>query len=129
MACTVHEDYVRRRLKEGLAPPDDRSMRQWDQLDDDLIDSNRQFADHIPVKVRALGYHIAAHGSGDPGALVPKLEADEVILLGKMEHQRWVAERRLAGWTLGRRTSRTEPRPISFRGKKCQRTFESTILT
>jgi voltage-gated potassium channel Kch len=102
-AKALHDDYVRRRNASGPVAADDRSMRLWTELDDDLIDSNRQNADHIPVKLRAIGYHIALQGSPDPGTLVTEFSDAEVNLLGKMEHQRWMAERFLAGWVFGPR--------------------------
>jgi voltage-gated potassium channel Kch len=103
MARALHADYVRNRREQHPASADDRSMRDWDQLDDDLIDSNRQLADHIPVKLRAIGYHIARRGSNDPGRLVREFSDAQIELLAKMEHQRWMAERFLAGWQRGPR--------------------------
>jgi len=74
-----------------------------DPLDDDLAESNRQLADHMLVKLRAVGCHTTAKGKNDPGIVVERFEPDELELLAKMEHQRWMAERYLAGWTLGPR--------------------------
>jgi hypothetical protein len=101
MARSLHAAYVHLKEKEGLAVADDRSMRDWDELDDDLVESNRQLADHIPVKLRAIGCRLAHETDRDPGVLVPALTDEERLLLGKIEHRRWVAERRLAGWRHG----------------------------
>jgi hypothetical protein len=101
MAEDLHTAYVNLRRQEGLAAADDRSMRDWTDLDDDLVESNRQLADHIEVKLRAIGCRLAHENDGDPGVLVPALTGDETLLLGKIEHRRWVAERRLAGWRDG----------------------------
>jgi hypothetical protein len=100
MARNLHAAYVRLRQQEGLAA-DERSMRDWEELDDDLVESNRQLADHIPVKLRAIGCRLAREGDGDPGILVSALTREETLLLGRIEHRRWVAERRLAGWRDG----------------------------
>lgn len=101
MARAMHEDYVRRRRQDRNVSSDDRNLRDWEHLDDDLLESNRQQADHIPVKARAIGCHIVPRNNQDPGTLVVELSEHEVKLLGKMEHQRWMAERYLAGWVAG----------------------------
>jgi TrkA-N domain/RyR domain len=102
MANALHKDYVNRLPAAERTRPDNRSAYPWERLDDDLVESNRQLADHIPVKLRAVGCHTAVRGdASDPGRLVQEFEKDEVELLARMEHKRWMAERFLAGWTLG----------------------------
>jgi hypothetical protein len=101
MAKALHRDYVRRALESGRARPGDEATRPWEQLDDELVDSNRQAADHIFVKVRALGYHPSRPRDHDPSGLVEEFNPQEVELLAKMEHRRWMAERYLGGWTYG----------------------------
>jgi voltage-gated potassium channel Kch len=104
MARTLHEDYLGKLPEAERSRPEKRSSYPWDLLDDDLVESNRQLADHIPVKLRAVGCHTAARGNqDDPGIAVDRFEGAELELLAKMEHKRWMAERFLAGWTLGPR--------------------------
>jgi len=98
MARALHEYHRRSVHESGRATPDDRSLRDWDSLADDLIDSNRQAADHIWVKLRAAGCHAIRKGQPDPGPIVKEFRPEEVERLAKMEHQRWMAERYLAGW-------------------------------
>ncbi len=93
LALAIHQDYCDHRRQQGKTADNDPSMVQWEQLDEGLKDSNRQQADHISVKLRAIGrtleqYAIAPHAFTE----------DEVELLAKMEHARWNAERFLAGW-------------------------------
>jgi len=99
LARALHEDYVARRLSEGR-PSDDASMRPWEELDESLKNSSRASADHIPVKLRAIGCCIANEGAA--GDRVASFEPAEVELLAKMEHARWCAERLLSGWLPGR---------------------------
>ena len=102
IAKKLHEDYLARLPEAERSRPENRSSRPWDLLDDDLVESNRQLADHIPVKLRAVACHMTVKGNqNDPGVLVDRFERDEIELLAKMEHKRWMAERFLAGWTLG----------------------------
>jgi hypothetical protein len=103
MARAMHENYVARQMKNNPDRPRVGNLAYWQQLTDDLIDSNRQQADHIPVKLRAIGSHVAV--KGDPKELGPLVEGfteKEVELLAKLEHRRWMAERFLAGWVHGR---------------------------
>ncbi|MGA7919088.1 MAG: hypothetical protein WCA38_05400 [Candidatus Acidiferrales bacterium] len=103
-ARALHEHHVR-----GTSA--DPKVFTWDAIDDDLLDSNRQAADHIPVKLRAIGCHAVRKGEDDPGTPVTKFTPDEVELLAKMEHRRWMAERFLAGWCPGAKDieNRTSP--------------------
>ncbi len=102
MAKALHEDYLTRLPAEARTRKDNRSAYPWDRLDDDLVESNRQLADHIPVKLRAVGCYTTARGDPNhPGKPIDRFEKDEVEVLAKMEHRRWMAERFLAGWTLG----------------------------
>lgn len=102
MARKLHEDYLAKLPEAERSRPENRSSYPWDRLDDDLVESNRQLADHIPVKLRAIGCHTTARGNpDDPGEPVDHFEKDEIELLAKLEHKRWMAERFLAGWTPG----------------------------
>jgi hypothetical protein len=103
MARALHEDYVSKLGEADKDYPANPSAAPWELLSEQLRESNRQAADHIPVKLRAVGCHTARTGSGDPGELVSKFTAQEVEGLAKMEHRRWMAERflDLAGWALG----------------------------
>jgi hypothetical protein len=102
MARTLHEDYLRKLPEAERSQPESRNSYPWNLLDDDLVESNRQAADHIPVKLRAVDCHTAARGNqDDPRVLVDRFEGVDLELLSKMEHRRWMAERFLAGWTSG----------------------------
>jgi len=105
LARAIHEDYVAKRLAEGRSPDDD-SMQPWEKLDENLKNSSRGAADHIPVKLRAIGCRVvdADEEASEVGAgeLITSFEPQEIELLGRMEHARWCAERLLAGWLPGR---------------------------
>ncbi|MCK5740546.1 hypothetical protein KAH55_15260, partial [bacterium] len=75
----------------------------WDLLDPKYKNSNRQAADHIEVKLRAIGCQAVkkqdAEAQHQPGLIA--FEADEIEIMAMMEHERWVAERLLGGWMPG----------------------------
>ncbi|MBN1567642.1 MAG: hypothetical protein JXA73_07330 [Acidobacteria bacterium] len=98
LARAIHESFVGARTREGRAA-DDPSMRPWKALDETLKNSNRQQADHIAVKLRAMGCRSVPFGTVESGPVV--LTEKEVELLARMEHARWNAERFLSGWTPG----------------------------
>lgn len=94
-AIAVHEDYRTKRRK-GDHNTSDPSLNDWDNLDEDLKDSCRQQADHIEIKLRALGLTITTGKTGNP---VTSFTPEEVEMLARMEHDRWNADRFLASWS------------------------------
>lgn len=99
LARAIHEDYVRNQEKQGQTPDTNPSMVAWDKLPESLKESNRRQADHIGVKLQAVGCMIVPQT--DWGAELFTFSPEEVELMAEMEHERWVTERRLAGWTYG----------------------------
>jgi hypothetical protein len=97
LARRIHADYVARRRREGAAPEKDPALLDWEDLDEGFRESSRQQAAHIFVKLRAIGCEAA--GRSDARPAVTAFEPDQVEVLARMEHARWVAERVLAGWT------------------------------
>ena len=108
LARAIHQAYVDTPRREGVSSADP-ALLPWESCDPMFRDSNRQQADHIPVKLRAIGCR-AVRGNV-PGTPVSGFEDKEVELLARMEHERFVAERLLAGWTVGPRVPehRTSP--------------------
>ena len=97
LARAIHEDYVRKQDEKGHAPVDNPSMVPWDELPEQLRESNRRQAEHIATKLRAIGCGIVpltdAHGNSFT------FDSREVERLARMEHERWWRERDAAGWT------------------------------
>lgn len=100
LARKIHDAYRAKRARDGDSRQKYPAMRPWEELDGELRDMNRQQADHIPVKLRALGWQMVAGSTG--GDVAPLgLGDDEIEILAKAEHRRWCASRRLAGWQFG----------------------------
>ncbi len=109
MAKALHEVYLAEAQRAGRTAGQDAAMRSWEELDAGLKDSNRQEADHIPVKLRAVDC-VAVSAQDAPDGARFAFTDGEVEILARMEHARWCAERSLAGWTLG---PSDKPRQVS----------------
>lgn len=97
IAKMIHSDYVIKQgeQRKGASP----ELRDWDELPGDIKYSNLSQARHISEKLRVIGCGIAAADSGCTP--LEELEPAEIESLSILEHERWMAERRASGWTLG----------------------------
>ncbi|NLI77876.1 MAG: hypothetical protein GX442_15740 [Candidatus Riflebacteria bacterium] len=122
LARIIHDEYRRRRLADGDSETTNPSLVSWSRLPEDLRVSNRRQADHIPVKLRALGLTCRPaperppdRGTPAPGATTPlprlfTFTPEQVEILSHLEHRRWNADRFLSGW---RRGPADKPRRVS----------------
>jgi hypothetical protein len=101
LARRIHEAFCHKRHAEGATLEKDPSLRPWADLEPQLRDSNRQQADHIPVKLRAVGCALGPADEARRAQRVTAFSSDEVAMLARTEHARLVAERKLAGWKYG----------------------------
>ena len=69
----------------------------WSELDDGMRDASRGQARDIAVKLDRIGCSVAPGAPAAPFTFGP----DELDLLAKEEHLRWVRERTAAGWVPG----------------------------
>lgn len=103
LAETIHNSFRVEKIeayrRKNENPDKDISTRIWTELDEGLKDSNLQQANHIDIKLHAIGLERVS--IIDPRLPVELLGPDDVELLAEMEHNRWNAERWLQGWTLG----------------------------
>ncbi len=97
IAKAIHEDYRRSQVEKQRTS--DPAMADWDRLHDDLKESNRDQARHLLEKLRQIGCSLQRleEARGKP----EQFSADEIELLARMEHGRYVAERLLKGWRYG----------------------------
>ena len=104
MAQQIHEKHIQKRREDdtkGTRKWDDNdpTLERWESCTDANRDSNRQAADHINVKLRAIGCEIVDRNDVGGREIVGEME--NVEELAKTEHYRWNAERFLNGWTYG----------------------------
>jgi len=97
LAKDIHEEYLKN--QEGKKQASDPSMQPWEKLNENLKESNRRQADHIPEKLRRVGCGFAPVVGKEP--VVFEFTQQEVEILAEMEHERWVSERLLDGWIYG----------------------------
>lgn len=95
IAQALHESYCRTEVTRRQRT--DPSLADWDNLLDNLRDSNRQQADHIFNMMSRINC-VVRPVSGRPIELIQLTEA-EIDLLARIEHSRWVVERLGAGWS------------------------------
>jgi hypothetical protein len=94
MARSIHENYLDTiRVSDKSKPP---IGTEWKDLNDGMKESNRQSADHLPVKLRAININFNPYKPETYKKF--KINKRDIKILAQMEHNRWCAERWLAGW-------------------------------
>jgi hypothetical protein len=99
MARAAHSAYVAAARARGETAESNPSMVPWDELGDDLRRANLAQAADVERKLAAIGYDVAPAPTGQPLVLTD----DEVEHLARLEHERWMDERRRQGWIQGAR--------------------------
>lgn len=94
LAKVIHDDYVNQQIAKGDSPAQNSSLVEWHLLPEILKDANRNQADHVLIKCQYLT------GSTSPSFEDVQLALTQrnKISLAQMEHRRWLAEKKLAGW-------------------------------
>lgn len=81
--------------------------RDWENLSEDLRDSNRHQILHVPAKLESVGVDIEkwlqSNGDEMPTEWPPVGSISDEVLerLSELEHDRWMVDRRLNGWRQG----------------------------
>ena len=107
IAQAIHESYREQALGQANRSSTEPSLQPWDTLPEDMKESSREQADHIAVKLRCVGlwFRKAVPGLSNP-TCCEQLLNEKLEALARMEHDRWVAERRRHGWIAGANTAR-----------------------
>jgi hypothetical protein len=102
LAREIHERYRQAQLREKGADRKNLALREWDMLREDFRESNRQQADHLPVKLRAVNCEYRLYELGEARVSEGfRFTQEEIETMAIMEHNRWNAERWLGGWRRG----------------------------
>ena len=97
LAHIVHQRYLAERLASGVVLGSRPAMRAWDEISEDMKDSNRAQVRDIGAKLDLLEATVTATPPVRPFVFAE----DEIEMLARYEHDRWVSERIGAGWTYG----------------------------
>jgi voltage-gated potassium channel Kch len=92
VARAIHDTWVRQQRAAGRTAADSPLMVEWEQLPKPAKESNRGQAEHIPVKLAAVGCEMGplTEREAELFAFGPA----ELELLAQMEHARWMAQAR-----------------------------------
>ncbi len=98
LAKAIHDAYLQRAIERGESADTSDSVRPWDELPTYLKDFNREQAGDIVRKLAMVGLcALPMNGSSLPFTFAD----EEVEMLAKAEHRRWVEERTAKGWRHG----------------------------
>jgi len=104
LARAIHECCPNRGYPESdpAQPPSVESVVSWEQLPEAFRDSFRCQADHIDIKLRAVGAERHPLVADEQAGETPfEFTEEEIEALANMEHNRRCAEIRLSGWRYG----------------------------
>lgn len=97
IARAIHEAFIS--MNKGRLDQNDLRLLPWDDLPEVYRESNRRQADWFPVYLETVGCGFA------PAEYTPlrrvKFTVEEVELLAQLEHERWWAQKRAAGYVFG----------------------------
>jgi hypothetical protein len=96
LARSLHDNYVRQQQDLGETMATNPTLALWDELPEEMRQSNLAEADAIGRHLRALNYDLAPLTDWD-AAFFTFSEA-EIKRLAEMEHERWRTDRLQAGW-------------------------------
>ncbi len=100
-ARAQHAQWLRAQEAKGITAERKPAMRPWEELDETAREVNRRFADDIQNKLRLVGYMLVPMPLADANEPPFAFSTDEVELLAKEEHQRWVDDKLAEGWRYG----------------------------
>jgi hypothetical protein len=98
IAQAMHGEYVRAQTILGHSP-DDVSMRPWLLLPEPLRESNRDQAADIGRKLKEVGLDLVLTSSWGPTPF--SFTPEELDLLSREEHDRWMRKLLADGWVWG----------------------------
>jgi uncharacterized membrane protein len=97
-ARAIHQAYLEAAIDDGELPGSRPALHRWDELPDDLKEANRAQARHVGEKLARLGCIMVP--TFDP-SLTFALDDDELQVLARLEHERWMIERMTQGYVYG----------------------------
>lgn len=96
IAQEIHRQY--RKLLNEMGE-DNRANVPWENLDDDLKDSNKEQAEDIKAKLEEIDCWFRPKGTKNEQF---KFSREEILFLAEKEHKRWILEKKRKGWRYGK---------------------------
>jgi hypothetical protein len=114
LARALHDAYVASQAALGPGHGENAAAVPWDKLPLEIKELNRTQADHVTTKLDAVGYALGP--VLDLAAPLVEFTPEEIETMARLEHERWLAERRALGWTVGPRDAvrRTNPNMLPW---------------
>ena len=121
VARRIHDTWKRgtdERIRKAEADGDEKTAakhrakdtyRGWDELTEEQKEGNRLAADHISVKFRAV--NLATNAGAALQEAWGALDAAQLDMLCRMEHERWAVPLWMAGWVAGERDDALRKHP------------------
>lgn len=101
VAMAIHAYYLEGQRSAGMSQRDNPSIVNWQGLPLYKKLANQRAASHLDVKLRIAGFRrVDGAGNGVPGTAFPG-DGPMLETLARVEHQRWVADKLLAGYSVG----------------------------
>jgi len=97
LAKDVHEEYSTKEKERLLAKH--QNVQKWDNLEPDYKNSNLYQIDFYEQILKAAGFEICKKDGPD---LIKEFSPGEIDLMARREHERWIVERLLNGWSFGK---------------------------
>jgi hypothetical protein len=109
LARALHDEYLQTQRALGANIEEHAAAVPWEALPLDIKELNRTQADHISTTLRAVGCMIGP--ILDLAAPLVTFTPEEVDRMARLEHERWLDERRAHGWTVGPRDTARKTNP------------------
>ena len=90
----IHNKFLEENRYQNIDP----AMMPWDELRDDLKDSNRYQANYAEKILRSVGWEVREL-TDQPSVM--DFTEEEIEEMAEMEHGRWIVERLRSGWSFG----------------------------
>jgi len=118
-ADVAEREFHRAYLK--IADAHNDAAKPWDELKEEYRVSNRRAVSHMYAKLFDAGFDLRTWmEKNDVWTQLPSLAAGEALYrdglelerLAELEHERWIADRRMSGWRYGeKRDNRSKRHP------------------
>ncbi|MBN2246143.1 MAG: Ryanodine receptor Ryr [Candidatus Aminicenantes bacterium] len=116
LARAIHEEYLANQGKKRAEKDIKKeTLVPWDQLSEEYKNTNRHQAEDIPHKLHAINCDFIPVKDRDPELIT--LTEEELDTLAKIEHERWVQQKFLQGWSYGKEKNekmKTHPDLVSW---------------